>query len=515
MADENIHIGQLLKQFIYYWKIYVSIGVLCLIAGISYLLVTPKKYEISARMQLINNEQQGMASELKMLKASGMSSILGGGNGMNSADEILLLTSRNNLTEVIRKTEYQVEIKKRQGLKNISLDKDESPINYLFPFSLLDTISAPISIKINIENNEIKKLRVESSLFNDVEFKNQALPFNIVLPIGTITITQHSNTDGIFITNINPLQKVYEELSNVVSVNPSEAISNIILLGCDMENRQRGCRLLNAIMNNYNEYSRKTKKEEAEINALFVKDKLDTITTELSFLEHRIELYKQSNNMPDPNLYGNVTYMGNRETERLILETETRLRMTDYVIDYIKKPVNINSVIPLMDGIGDAAITAYNQLLFTRQRLAQSSEIDNPALQLIDNQLKDQKKILVESIENIRKNIHINLDVLYKKDAELSEQVNKLPMQEREYIEMVRQQKIKENVYLFLLQKLQEQELANSPDELAGRIVDAAYSSYRPVSPKTSIVLAVAFLVACVLSLIVISLRVFVFCKKE
>ena len=79
---------------------------------------------------------------------------------------------------------------------------------------------------------------------------------------------------------------------------------------------------------------------------------------------------------------------------------------------------------------------------------------------------------------------------------------------------MMRQQKIKETIFLFLMQKLQEKELTNSPDEKAGRVVDAAYSSYKHVFPKGSIVLIAAFLIACMLSLIVIGVKIFVFNKK-
>jgi tyrosine-protein kinase Etk/Wzc len=96
-----------------------------------------------------------------------------------------------------------------------------------------------------------------------------------------------------------------------------------------------------------------------------------------------------------------------------------------------------------------------------------------------------------------------------------SSQLSALPTQEREYIEMKRQQKIKESVYLFLMQKLQEKELVNSPDEQAGRGVDAAYSSAKPVYPRKVFVLAIALAATFILSLIIISFRVFVSTKTK
>ncbi len=515
MTDENIHIGELFKLFIRYWKIYIPIGIICLIGAIIFILITPKQYDIIAKMQLLG-DKQGMISELKMLKSSGIGGLLGGGgNGINTEDEILIITSRNNLTEVIRQTEYQVETKIRKNLKEIPLDKTEVPISYIFSESLLDIINAPITIKLNVINNKIKKITVKSSLFETITFENQSLPFKIILPLGTITIThQHSNINGIFTTEISPLQKAYEDLTKMIYIKPSETTSGIIELSCRATNKQKAYRLLNAIMDRYNQYSRIVKVNEVSSNSAFVKNRLDSVTLELAILEHQIEKYKQVNKMPDPSAYSSITYYGNKETEKLILETETRMHMLDYVITYMKKASNVYSAIPIVDGAGEKAIMIYNQLILDRQRLLQSSESNNPALQLVENQLKEQRKILIESVESVRQNIQISLDALYKKDIALSKQVDKLPTQEREFIEMKRQQRIKETMYLFLMQKIQEKELINSPDELAGRVIDQAYGSYKPVFPKKSIVLIIAFIVACALSLIVISAKVFVFNRR-
>ena len=129
--------------------------------------------------------------------------------------------------------------------------------------------------------------------------------------------------------------------------------------------------------------------------------------------------------------------------------------------------------------------------------------------------MKEKRKMLLETIKNVAKNnLQISLNALYNKDNTLIQQIDKLTTQEREFIEMKRKQKIKESIYLFLIQKLQEKELINSPDEVAGRIVDEAYTSYKHIFPKTSIVLIIAFILASMVSLFIISLKIFVFNKE-
>lgn len=512
--DENIHIGEFLKQIISYWRIYVPIGLICLMGAIVFLLITPKEYDIIARVQLLS-EKQGMMSELKMLKSSGLGGLLGGGGGsINTEDEIFLMQSRENLISVIKENDLQIQTTTRKGLKKIILDNDESPLTLLFPPLFLDTLNEAITVNVRLEKEQIVSIKTSSKLFNSVKTENHSLPYQLQLPIGEIKIIPNKYADGNYKIVILPLQYVYEELVKTLDIRVSETISNIVALSQKSSNKKRSQKLLNSIMKQYNLYSRNVKVEDANLNASFVKNRLDTITMELSLLEYQIEKYKQSNKMPDLEAYATVTYYGNKETEKLILETETRLRMIDYVINYMQNPENRFSAIPVLDETGEKSIAIYNQLLLERQRLLMSSEANNPALQLAERQLIEQQKMLLESVKSIRENIQISLDALYKKDNLLTGQVDKLPKQEREFIEMKRQQKIKETIYLFLMQKLQEKELVNSPDERAARIVDKAYASYKHVFPRASIILIIAFVLSVMLSLIVISLKIFAFNKK-
>jgi uncharacterized protein involved in exopolysaccharide biosynthesis len=518
MNDENIHIGALLKQFFIYWKIYVPIGIICLIAAICFLLVTPKEYEFTARMQLIGNNQ-GMMSELKMLKSSGIGALLGGSaSGISVEDEVIVLMSRTNMTEAILQTGYQIETRQQRSLKKVLLYGKDNPVNFLFPEQFLDTISESIKIKMTLANGGIRSAKIQSKLFKTVTIQEQSLPYRLQLPVGTIMIALSPGTSAIdeqtIISKITPLQKVYEDLHEKVYAGAQETVSDIILLSFDNESKQRGSDFLNAMISAFNQYSRNVKVKEANLNAEFVRERLDTITMELAFLEHEIEAYKKQNNIPEPTLYAKATIAGHQELESTILETEARLRMLEYVVEYMKNPENEYASIPAIEGIGEKSIAIYNQLVLDRQRLLLSSEKGNPALNLADKQLSEQRKMLMEAVNAACKSIRASLQEISKKNNTFNNQLSALPTREREYIEMKRQQKIKETIYLFLMQKLQEKELVTSPDEQAGRVVDAAYCSAKPIYPKKMIVLSVAFVIACIISLIAISLRVFIFTKN-
>lgn len=507
--DENIHIGQLIKLFLTYWKIYVPIGIVCLIAAIVFIIVTPKQYTVSASIQLLK-EKSGMMSELKMLKSSALGGFLtGGGGDVNTTDQVLIMTTRQNIAEVATKNMLQVDIIEQNGLMRKAVNPEDLPFVMNFTPTFLSDLEFPVELSVHTHHNGEITLTAKSKLFDKIKSSRQQLPYTLLLPCGEITF--HSNKeigDATYKIEISPMQLYYEELIEDISIKPSESISDIVELSIESANVAAAKRLLNGIMQQYNVYSKAKKIEESNLNVQFVLQKLDTVTMDLAYLEHQIEKYKQDNKIPDLSAYGEVTYLGNKEMEKMILEMETQLRMLDYVIAYMQNSKNKFNAIPIVEGLGDKAMLVYNQLILDRQRLLQSSENENPALKLNEVQINEQHKMLFESIISIRSNLNIALEAAYKKDAALSKKVDLLPTQEREFIEIKRQQKIKESIYLFLMQKLQENELANSPDEMAGRVIDAAYCSYKHVFPKASIVLIIAFISACMLSLIAISIKV-------
>lgn len=514
--DENIDIAKLFSRFCAYWKYFLSIGFISIIIAIFFILVTPAQYKIKSSLQLIS-ENAGMTSELKMLKATALGSMFSGasGSGVNTNDEVLLIQSKAITGEMISKLGLQVDIKQKEGLKMISTYK-KSPLKLEFPTNFLDTLSKPISIKISISNQKAD-IKMESALFEKKNINNVSLPYIIQSEIGKIKISQTNHfqleNDKDIEISVYPLDYTYELYLEKLVAAPADAGSDIIELSMNDENKERGADILNTTMEIYNDYSRSVKVIKSAVNASFVKEKLALVTSELDSLEKKIEIYKKQNRIPDLEAYGSVVYMGSEESDKKILDLQTQLKSMNYILSYIKNSNNQYAIVPNIS-YGDEALTsAYNKLMFERFRLLKSTEPSNPAIVLINDQLKEQRKVLIETINSAIKGLEITISEVSKKNSSLNSKLNELPAQEKEFIEMKRAQKVKETLYLFLLQKLEEKEISNAPDEMASRIVDHAYCSFKPVFPKKIIVFAVAFLVSIILSIMIISIRMF-FIKK-
>ena len=121
--------------------------------------------------------------------------------------------------------------------------------------------------------------------------------------------------------------------------------------------------------------------------------------------------------------------------------------------------------------------------------------------------VKTQRALLLKGIESIRKGVEIKKRDISKQDRRLEDKIKNVPVYERELSDIIRQQRIKENLYIFLLEKREENSLAKSMVVPVARIIDDPDSTNEPVSPKKVLILCAAVLLGLLIPGFVIYLR--------
>lgn len=512
--DENIHIGKLILSL---WKYKAYFGIATLIAIVFtglILLLVPKEYMIEGRLQLISNNSD-MGSELKAIKSSGLGGMLGGGSGsgINSEDETAIILSRQILTQTIIQNNLQIDMTERKGLKKISYYKNNAPYKLIFTPNFLKTF--PESITLNIQQRqEQAKIKISSKSIKEETISTSKFPINLSTQWGNIIVEKGPEwtNDADIEIQLNPIQLAFEQYQKMLIIRPIDLNSDILQVAILSNNKPQGIAIVDALMQNYILYSKSVKQQESYINQKFVEEKLQQVSAELNQLEKDIELYKRQNKIPEIQAYGTVTYSGSETTNKRLLETQIDLNMLNDAIAYLKNPKNEYAIAPNIEH-GAEALTAYNQLMFKRIELLKSSEPSNVAVELINDQLREQRKVLLSTLQAARRNLEFLISEIHKENNNYLERLNELPAQEKKYIEMVRLQRTQEALYLFLLQKKQEKEIANAPDEQAARILDYAYCSYKHTFPKGSIILPLSLALCFIIALLVASIKEFILRK--
>mgnify|MGYP000982629047 FL=1 len=287
--------------------------------------------------------------------------------------------------------------------------------------------------------------------------------------------------------------------------------ANLIRLGILENNIQRGKDLLNTIITTYNDNGIQTKNLEASQTAHFLNIRIDSIITELSEIEKKIELYKRSNNLTNIEAEAKIILEQNGIFKEKLVETETQRQIVSLIEKFMSDPQNKYSLMPFNSGLSDKssieAIQNYNELILKRLKLLQTAKPNSPTIKLIEQQIDANRENVQNTISNMKSGIEIALKDLHAQEKTFISRIKNMPTQEREFINIKRQQLIKEELYLFLLQKKEENAITLAVATPKGQIVDKAYNINKPVGATRLMLLSFSILIGLLLPIIYLYLR--------
>ena len=287
--------------------------------------------------------------------------------------------------------------------------------------------------------------------------------------------------------------------------------ANLIRLGILENNIQRGKDLLNTIITTYNDNGIQTKNLEASQTAHFLNIRIDSIITELSEIEKKIELYKRSNNLTNIEAEAKIILEQNGIFKEKLVETETQRQIVSLIEKFMSDPQNKYSLMPFNSGLSDKssieAIQSYNELILKRLKLLQTAKPNSPTIKLIEQQIDANRENVQNTISNMKSGIEIALKDLHAQEKTFISRIKNMPTQEREFINIKRQQLIKEELYLFLLQKKEENAITLAVATPKGQIVDKAYNINKPVGATRLMLLSFSILIGLLLPIVYLYLR--------
>ena len=509
-----INYQPLLQKCVKHWRWFVVSILTCLIIAFVYIRYTTPVYNVTAGVLIQQKDSKGSLGGLSG-GALGMLSGLGGVSLSSSFDnELEIMQSRTLLKKVVTDLGLYISTaQQRITGYNVPLYKT-SPIQvYLSPEEATELEGG---VKIKTTYTPEGKLTahieyVQEEEEQEIEKTFDKLPAVFPTPVGVLSFTKNDSLltemrkkekgDIQLITYINsPIEvaKAYKE-SLTIEEGKKTTIAQVSLQDND---KQRATDFVNHLVVCYNQDILDEKSKVVLKTSDFIRERMEVVNQELSTAESEIADFKQKAGLTNISADAELLLQESAKYEQLRVENETQIRLVEFLRDYIQNPANANEVIPanvgLQEGKLTTAIDQYNSLLAERRRLLRTSSESNPAVINLNDGIQTLQKSIQTTVASTLKGLQITQNDLERQMRQFTDRINSAPQQEREYINLARQQEIKSRLYLVLLQQREENILSLGLTTDTGRIVEETLADKYPVSPKKKMVaLAALFLGLC------------------
>ena len=269
--------------------------------------------------------------------------------------------------------------------------------------------------------------------------------------------------------------------------------------------------ILSTMVEIYNQDWIEDKNKVAAATNEFIDERLVAIETELGGVDDNILSYKSRIRVPDFEEAAKLQMGTSAELDNQILMAVNQMQVAQYLKEYVMNPANSNAVIPVNTGTTsnqlEVQIAEYNKMLLARNNVEAATSANNPLVQDYDTQLKGLRESVIRAINAQVEATRRAVANMEAEKGKVSANLAQGPQQAKALLSVERQQKVKEELYLYLLQKREENELSRKFTADNTRVITPPYGSNRPVEPKKKIVLAIAFLLSILLPAGIIFVR--------
>ena len=471
-----------------------------------YLRITPSSYLIVSTIMVEDDPFISFVGGGSSKSNSMLKSVMGG--DANVYNEIEILGSESMVAKTIGELGINCRYYEKTGFMKKKDHYGTSPIVVEAPKEVFDTLSVSLPFKIKVHANGTADITVKKSFFkNYAKLEGVQLPATVKTPYGLFVVKptkyftpNHEYTITASVAGIIPAALSLQE---DMTVDQKAKKTDLIYVDVVDSDVKRGRDFLTTLVRLYNERGLEDKDKQGMVTAKFIDDRLSLIYKNLMGSEAEIEAYKKAHNMVDPFLKAKTAIAKEESSEAALVALETQYRISGMIKSFITDPSNRLSLIPFeTDSTSASMVRAYNALITQRQHLAHSAKADNPALVQLDQQLNAMRENMIGSVNNALGALKIKIEQAKSVLGEGKSGVNDFASAERDTRNLYRDQAIQNELYLFLLQKREENALKMAAAQPKGKTVDAAFAGEKPVKPKKAIALLIALIFAIALPVV-------------
>ncbi|TYA58931.1 GumC family protein [Formosa maritima] len=506
--NQKVDFKNIISPYLLKWKFIVVCMITAIICAFFYIRYANYQYQATAKIKIKDEKSNSKLPEISTLQNYGLFKT----DNNNVLDEIEVIKSRTIIEEVIKELKFNIQyfvegrIKAREEYKNpplnITINASDSIIHQIDTTLNIRIKSAHNFILKGISFNETNSFSNEDDTELDDENLIYAFGENISTSFGEIIITPRIGESTTKIGSnikikISPLAAVVSNYKKKLLIEHQE-MSNILKLTINDNVKIKASLFIDKLIEKYNIDVQNDKQLVVDATSDFINNRLKVVSAELGDVDLTAESLQKSNKLTDLATQSSLSLQNEKENESKLIATANQIQLIDYMNQHLTENDSSNELLPTNIGISDNSVTQltkqYNELVLEKIRLLKNSSEINPTVVNLNNQINQLKNNLSQSLNSIKATNEITYNNLVKESNRISSQIYSAPKKQRQFRDIKRQQDIKEALYLYLLEKREEAAITHGVSSPNAKIVDRAYASGMPVSPKKPIIILAALI---------------------
>lgn len=490
-----------LKEFIFkylrYWPMLLAFVLIALVLAFLKVRYATPIYNVKGSL-FINKENKNNAS------GEALENMFMFPSNLNLKNELEILKSKPLVRRVVKNLDLQLSYYNKGNVRTSNI-YGASPLR-LEIVSLKDSANA-FSFEIEASEKGFRFLNGNAPLEYNKIFETSTGVFRLNT-VPTVSFAGYSSDH--FIITYRPLEAAAASLVSSLSTTQTIEQATILDISMETDNIALGKDVINDLMTEYGKMNVEDKRRISQVTMQFIDERLDTIKNELGGVESGILKFREKNEVVDLEQQSTLYFENLSETNKQLTTQQVQASILDYLLQYMHNPANRNSLVPASLGIQEPVLepmfSQYNSLQLQRNNLLQTTGAANPAIATIDRSIEKLRGQILEALKNVQQSYTIASNKLKEEIARSRSAIRKVPSKAMGLLDIERQQKIKQDLYLFLLQKREEAAIAAAATVASSSPLEEASGSSVPVKPNQKNIYLIALLAGIMIPIGIIAL---------